>query len=160
MDDLTSMITEFLGNEENMNQLRSVMGSLGLDGNEAASSQNATARPGGTFPGNGSQPDGTQQNPSWLPDLSGLAQLFGGKGDAASSGSSTPPIDPGAIAMLSKAASAFSREDENTQLLRALKPHFSPERAKRVDDAIRILQLIKLLPLIKEMGILGKGDGR
>ena len=156
MDDLTSMITEFLGNEENMNQLRSVMSSLGLDGNEATSSQNATAQPGGTLSGNGPQPGAAQQNPSGPPDLSGIMQMFGGKGDAASS----PPIDPGTIAMLSKAASAFSKEDENTQLLRALKPHFSPERAKRVDDAIRILQLIKLLPLIKEMGILGKGDGK
>lgn len=148
MDDLTSMITEFLGNEENMNQLRSVMSSLGLDGNEASSSQNAASEGGPASGGGGA------------PDLSGLAQMLGGKGGSSAQGSSTPSIDPGTVAMLSKAASAFSKEDENTQLLRALKPHFSPERAKRVDDAIRILHLIKLLPLVKEMGLLGKGDDR
>lgn len=55
-----------------------------------------------------------------------------------------------------------TREDRNTELLRALKPHFSQERAKKVDDAIKILQLIRLLPLVKDLGILPSlrgGDG-
>ena len=39
----------------------------------------------------------------------------------------------------------------------ALKPHLSEERSKKVDDAVKIMQLIKLLPLIKESGLFGGG---
>jgi tetratricopeptide (TPR) repeat protein len=45
--------------------------------------------------------------------------------------------------------------DKNVDLLRALKPHFSPQRATRVDSAIRLMQLFSLLPLLKESGLLG-----
>ena len=57
--------------------------------------------------------------------------------------------------------SSMHADDKNTELLRALKPHFSEERAKKVDDAVRILQLIRLLPLVRESGLLNlKREGR
>lgn len=70
-----------------------------------------------------------------------------------------PPIDINTVMMLQRAMSAMGQEDKNTELLRALKPHFSPERAKKVDDAIKIMQLIRILPLAKEMGIFDKLKG-
>ena len=84
-------------------------------------------------------------------------------GQAASGGTgggqTVPQIDMNTLMMMQRAISAMGQEDKNTELLRALKPHFSPERAKKVDDAIRILQLMRLLPLAKEMGLLGRLAG-
>ena len=46
-------------------------------------------------------------------------------------------------------------EDKNVQLLRALRPHMSPARQSRVDDAIRLIQLLGLLPALRDSGLLG-----
>lgn len=43
--------------------------------------------------------------------------------------------------------------DQTTALLYALKPHLKPERQKKVDSAIKLLKIYKLLPLLKEGGI-------
>ena len=71
----------------------------------------------------------------------------------------TPPIDINTVMMLQKAMSAMGQEDKNTELLRALKPHFSPERAKKVDDAIKLMQLIRFLPMAKQLGLFDKLKG-
>ncbi len=156
MEDLTSMITQFLGSEEGMNQLRAVTQALGLD---SPGAENGGAPPPASH---SPQPQaGAQGGGSAMPDLGALFSSlgFGGGGSSDSSGSSG--LDLNTMLLLGRAVSAFSQEDRNTELLRALKPHFSPERAKKVDDAIRILQLIRLLPLVKDLGILGRGgDGR
>lgn len=39
-------------------------------------------------------------------------------------------------------------EDRNTALLKALRPYLHDGREKRLDESIKLLQLIKLLPLI------------
>lgn len=48
--------------------------------------------------------------------------------------------------------SNLQQEDENAALLRALRPYMHQERSKRIDEAIQILHLIKLLPLLKGFG--------
>ncbi len=45
------------------------------------------------------------------------------------------------------------KSDDNTKLLLALKPHLSPERSKKVDKAISLLKIVKILPLLKESGL-------
>ena len=42
------------------------------------------------------------------------------------------------------------RSDKRTELLMALRPHLSEERQKRVDNAIKILRVIEMLPLLQE----------
>lgn len=44
--------------------------------------------------------------------------------------------------------------DSRIELLRALKPHLSEERAKRVDKAISILKIATILPILREEGLL------
>ena len=75
----------------------------------------------------------------------------------------------GTILHLAKLAALLqqcSRPDQNEQLLLALRPHFSPQRAGRIVDAIRIMQLCRLWPALRESGLLGelgsllKGGGR
>ena len=48
---------------------------------------------------------------------------------------------------------SFREEDESTRLLQALKPFMHEERAKRIDGAIRLLHMMKLLPLLKGTGL-------
>ena len=44
-------------------------------------------------------------------------------------------------------------ENERVKLLLALKPHLSLEKRERVDTAVKILKLLDMAPLLKEMGI-------
>jgi len=46
------------------------------------------------------------------------------------------------------------QKDSRIDLLRALKPHLSEERAKRVDKAISILKIAAILPILREEGLL------
>ncbi len=48
---------------------------------------------------------------------------------------------------------SFRDEDDSTRLLRSLKPFMHEERAKRIDSAIRLLHIMKLLPVLKGSGI-------
>ena len=45
------------------------------------------------------------------------------------------------------------QDDDRTRLLLSLKPHLSQERQQRVDQAVKLLKLITLLPLIRESGL-------
>lgn len=46
------------------------------------------------------------------------------------------------------------QQDSRIDLLQALKPHLSKERAKRVDKAISILKIAAILPILREEGLL------
>ena len=61
------------------------------------------------------------------------------------------------IASLVSKAGKMEKEDRGVALLRALKPLLSPQRRKRVDDAARLLVLVRVLPLAREAGILPTG---
>ena len=64
-------------------------------------------------------------------------------------------IDLEAIMKLGEMLSAMnSSSDKNTQLLLALKPHLRPENRQKVDNALRLIKIINILPLLKESGIL------
>lgn len=44
-------------------------------------------------------------------------------------------------------------DDERTHLLSALKPYLSEKRQKKTDNAIKILKLLEILPLLKDSGL-------
>lgn len=46
------------------------------------------------------------------------------------------------------------QRDSRIDLLRALKPHLSKERATRVDRAISLLRIASILPVLREEGLL------
>lgn len=60
----------------------------------------------------------------------------------------------GMITKMMPLLSSFKQEDDSTRLLAALRPFLSEPRQKKLDEAKKMLQLIKLLPLIKKTGIL------
>lgn len=57
---------------------------------------------------------------------------------------------------ITKIASVLSRlssqpKDPGCELLTALKPMLSPERRHKADEAIKMMQIISLLPLLKDL---------
>jgi hypothetical protein len=49
--------------------------------------------------------------------------------------------------------SSYSAEDETSALLKALRPFLSEEKSKRLDQAQRMIKLLRLIPLLKESGL-------
>lgn len=49
--------------------------------------------------------------------------------------------------------SSMNKEDENTKLLSALRPHLSARRQEKLDESIKMMQMFKVLPMLKSQGI-------
>ena len=62
-------------------------------------------------------------------------------------------IDLDAILKISHLLQRLSCDDDNTKLLKALKPHLKDN--KKIDDAIKLLRLVSLLPELKQLGLFG-----
>lgn len=48
---------------------------------------------------------------------------------------------------------SLNREDDTTRLLDAIRPFLSEERREKLDKAKKMLRMMKLLPLIREMNL-------
>ena len=128
--DLGAMISQLLADPQRMQQLGQMAASLGL-GAPAQSSSNEAASCGG------------------LPDLSAVL--------GAAPRETKPAIDPSLLLKLQSAMQSLSQPSPGVELLRALRPLLSEKRAKKVDDAVRIMQLVQLLPTLKESGLFRLG---
>ena len=64
-------------------------------------------------------------------------------------------IDVGMLMKLQGIFSKMSCDDQNVNLLRALRPHL--REPQKIDNAINILRLISVLPALEESGIFGGG---
>lgn len=60
----------------------------------------------------------------------------------------------GAMMKLMPLMNSFREDDETTRLLKALRPFLSEPRQKKLDEAIRLMRIMKLLPLLKNTDIL------
>ena len=63
-------------------------------------------------------------------------------------------LDINMILKIKSTLDSFSVDDQKFELLHALKPHLRPARQIRVDEAIKIMRLVNLMPLFKENGFL------
>ena len=92
-----------------------------------------------------------------------MTALGGGGGETAPAppppSVAEPPPDMAMLTRLLPVLSGAGTDNEDTRLLAALKPYLHGERAKRLDDSMRLLRLTKLLPLLQEQGIVGGGGG-
>ena len=91
-----------------------------------------------------------------IDELSALASQFLGSGNNASSPEQEEKSDGIDFETITKIASVLSRissqpKDPGCELLSALKPMLSPERRRKADEAIKMIQLISLLPLLKDL---------
>lgn len=146
MEDLFSKIQEILGSKEGQEQLKNVAQMLGASSGSSSSQQ---AQP---------QSDGL--------DLSSLSSLLGGQENSSPlpaaqqnsnplSGIDMNGIDINMLMQVQRMLSSMQEEDNNTRLLLALKPHFSESRQKKVDQAVKMLRLLSVLPIIQKSGLLG-----
>ena len=89
------------------------------------------------------------------------------RGALASLGADAAPADPppppsaaaagtdlSSLTALLPLLNGLNQEDENTALLKALRPYLHGDREKKLNDSIKLLQLIRFLPLLKDKGIL------
>lgn len=135
MDDLTSKIDSLLNSPDGMQKIQAAMAAFG---------QSAPEEPGA---------DSAEASPSLDPNL--ISQLLGSLGGgssepAASDAGSGGMPDLGKLMQFLPLLSGMNKEDENTALLKALRPHLHGEREKRVDDAIQMMKFMKLVPLITD----------
>lgn len=158
MDDLAGKLSELLGSPEGLDKIKSLAGLLG----QTAFPQNP---PGDVPPAPAAAPSPlTGIN---MDSMKGLAEMLGqafqnSPGPEAAPASAMPAapgglgIDPGMLQTLMKLApllSSFKQEDDNTRLLHALRPLLKEPRRKKLDDAIRMMQMLRVIPLLKNQGI-------
>lgn len=136
MDDLNQQIQNILSDPQAMGQLQGLLRSLG--GGQGDNQPQAAPASSG-------------------PDLSSLlGALGGGAPQPAQNESSLAGVSPQALSMMTRLMPLLSqanREDDATRLLRALRPLLGEQRQKKVDEAIQVLQMLRLLPLLKESGV-------
>ena len=79
----------------------------------------------------------------------------GGSADKQKQAENSNPFssfDPKMIGKITKIMGAMNNESgRRCKLIEALKPNLSPERQKRADQAIQILKLLEILPLINNL---------
>ena len=72
----------------------------------------------------------------------------------------TPMPDMAALTRLMPLISNLGADSDDTRLLGALRPYLHGQRVERLDESMRLLQLIKLIPLLQQQGVLTGGDHR
>lgn len=161
MDDLSGKISELLSDPESMQRIKNLAGMLaggqnnqnaGYDNsnnNNNYSQQNQQSQPYG-----GSNFGGNQQNRQDRQDRQDQ-QNYQNRQDQQpnNQGLGDFNLDPDMIMKLSSAMRVMNQHDPRVDLLMALKENLTEPRQKKVDDAIKILRLLSLMPLLKEQGI-------
>lgn len=59
------------------------------------------------------------------------------------------PFDMGTMSKMMSLMGQMNKEDHRTRLINDLKPLLSEERRQKADEAIKFLQLMEILPLLK-----------
>lgn len=179
MEDLAAKLAEILSSKEGQEQLRNIQNMLGMNQNpptpaapsplpaqqgnsggqngfdlSALASMLSGMNSGGQTESSPQQNNGGQNTP----DLSGLISALSGMNPTGASGGGTEEnplsgLDLNRIVKLQQAFQSMNGNDKNAQLLLALKPHFSERRRARVDQAIRLMRLFSMLPMLQESGL-------
>ncbi len=149
MEEISAALGNILSDPAKLEQLRQAAQSLGL----------APPLEGQATPAAGATGTETTQGQTGTPSGQTGEAAGGATGEPAPTlEEATPRSSTGAMDTLSKLSELLqscSQPDKNEELLRTLRPHFSPQRASRIDDAIRIMQLCRLWPALRESGLLG-----
>lgn len=74
-----------------------------------------------------------------------------GKSETEQSEKSSAPFSPEMMGKIMSLMGNMNKEDSRTRLISDLKPLLSEERRKKADEAIKFLQLMEFLPLLKGM---------
>ncbi len=66
------------------------------------------------------------------------------------------PIDPTMLIKMQQLFSQIPKHDKNTEFIRALKPLLKPERRTKADEAIKMMKIFSMLPILQKSGMLGQ----
>lgn len=161
MDDLTSTLQNILNSEEGMKQLEDLAQTLGLSPSGDSPTEN-TGKEGQGFDLNGLLQsiglgqEGSEQSSEQSPplDISALLQGFAGGGQGESQNDSAPLFTAADILKIQQMMQSIKQDNPNTVLLKSLKPLLKEDRRHKVDEAVRIMKLLSLLPVLRESGML------
>ena len=155
-DDFSDKLNAVLGNPEAMGQIMSIAQALSGGGGGGAPPAQESAP---DLPAPQVQAPAPVQNPQPQMDLSGIMSMLGslggggtGGGSAAPSGGGTDPLaalgnlDPRLIQTGMRLLSEYnSTDDRKTALLMALRPFVKEERFAKVDRAVQIARLSRVI---------------
>ena len=143
MDDLNEKLGSILSDPKAMREIAALASRLGVDtpGIHSGGPDNGSA--GNVAHDRRDDADNVNSG-SGVNAGSGINGLLSGLG-----GTSALPMMAGLLPMLS----SVKADDDTTRLLDAIRPFLSPERQKKLDRAKKLIQVMRLLPLIKEMDL-------
>ena len=145
MDNLENAIGNILSDPEAMKKISELSKSLGL-GNQKSSQNEAPS------------------NNQGIPDLGMLSNLLNTQKSEASP-LSTDPLSSllssdgesseimGKLMRFLPLLKGMNKEDDSTRLLQSLRPFLSEHKRKRLDDAAKMIRVIRLLPMLKNTGL-------
>lgn len=131
MDELASKLNDLLGSSDGMDKIRNLANMLGASGQSQEPQQEAR------------QPEARQTDSRQESPLAGLGSLI-------------PEGDGDLMRMLMKMAplmAHFRQEDDSTRLLHCLRPFLSEPKQKKLDEAVKLLQFIRVIPFLKDSGL-------
>lgn len=146
MDDLSGKISELLRDPAAMAQIQSLAASLGLGGSGEAGGTGGSGEQGAD---RGAPAGQGERSPSGDGLLSALSGLLGQQREQPAAGGELAQ----SLLRMAPLLGSLRQETPGTQLLHALRPLLSPARQERLDQAIRLLQLTRVLPLLKSSGL-------
>lgn len=124
MDDIASKITELLNDPDGMQKISNMANTIMQSNDESKSV------------------------------IGDIVANFGKKQGNDNSDFSIDPAQMGSIMKMISLIKQQNIDDDNIKLLLALKPHLSDERKNKVDKALNLLKIAKLIPVFKESGIM------
>ncbi len=120
-----------------------------------------------------SQINSILSDPDMMEQIKSLSGLFGQPANQKNSGPenkipdiSPPPSAPpqldipgadgiGTVMKIMPLLNELKKDDETIKLLYAIKPFLSPHRQEKLEEAIRLLRIMRLIPILKSNGLFG-----
>lgn len=141
-EEFSEKLNAVLSNPDAMGQIMSIARSLTGDGGGSTEpTQDAESAPPST------------QQASPPPDLSGLLSMLGGQnGIGGGGGDLLSNLDPRILQAGMRILSEYGHEDDRkTTLLMALKPFLKEERAAKMDRAVQVAKLSRIVKVALQM---------
>lgn len=135
MDNIQEKIAQIMSDPEAMSQVQSLGKMLGLSNQSPVENTASTGKTDALFNNN--------RNP--VPVSTGNVN------------NGVPTEMMSKIMKLMPLFQQINQEDDVTRLLQALRPFLSEEKCRKLDSAKRMLQMMKIIPLLKEGGIIDLG---
>ena len=100
-------------------------------------------------------------SPEGMEKIQSVMAALGGTAPQAEPPPTSTPAESGAdMATLSRLLpllGQINRENEDTRLLSALRPYLHGSRAEKLEESMRLMKLMQLLPLLTEGGLKNGG---